>query len=596
MMPGRIPYRVRLLTESPSRRDPVRSCLRTDKNDFPAPTRKGCTMPIRFAHLLCLSFLLVFLLSGASCDSGGSSPQPAPPPAPSVAFGDTGNPNGGPAAAAAGMNSTASTLANLIIDYREQAGLTPVLMADDTLAGVAQWQANDMAAHSYVGLVGSDGEDVFNRLANSGYANAWAGVIAGGGSSDPQAVFSAMQTDSSADAILLYNGSDTFSQYRRRLQQRLLDGHSRQPRRAHRRPARRLAAPTLSATAGTGSVSLTWTAVTGATSYTVYRGAASGSETSYVTGVPGTNYTDTGVTDGTTYYYTVAAVNASGTAANRTKSRPRPRRRDRPRRPRPCPPWPAPARSVSTWTTSAGATSYTIYRGSASGSETSYQTGVTATFYIDTSVTNGTTYYYTVAAVNSSGTSSQSNEVSATPTGTSSLQITTATRAHLGRQPGRLQRDHLGHRGNRHRHLHGGAWFAAGDVARQRRDLDGHADGNRHLQFRGHGQRFGWRHRYADLHADSSTRAVTIVTTTVPNGTVGQAYSATISTAGGTGAITLTLSSGSLPPGLTLNSAGGSGARRPPSSAAGSMVRKAWHLTRQATSTSPITATTRSPR
>ena len=49
--------------------------------------------------------------------------------------------------------------------------------------------------------------------------------------------------------------------------------------------------------------------------------------------------------------------------------------------------------------------------------------------------------------------------------------------------------------------------------------------------------------------------AVTIVTTTVPNGTVSQAYSATISTAGGTGAITLTVSSGSLPPGLTLNSA-----------------------------------------
>ena len=40
---------------------------------------------------------------------------------------------------------------------------------------------------------------------------------------------------------------------------------------------------------------------------------------------------------------------------------------------------------------------------------------VTGTNYVDSTATNGTTYYYKVAAVNSAGTSGMSNEASATP-------------------------------------------------------------------------------------------------------------------------------------------------------------------------------------
>jgi hypothetical protein len=68
-----------------------------------------------------------------------------------------------------------------------------------------------------------------------------------------------------------------------------------------------------------------------------------------------------------------------------------------------------------TWTGSTGATSYNIYRGTSSGQESKIASGVSGTSYSDTTVSNGTTYFYVVTAVNNGGESGQSNEVSATP-------------------------------------------------------------------------------------------------------------------------------------------------------------------------------------
>ena len=71
-------------------------------------------------------------------------------------------------------------------------------------------------------------------------------------------------------------------------------------------------APTgVSATAASSSsITVSWTAVTGALSYKVYR---AGSE--ITSGVTSTSYTNTGLSASTTYSYTVAAVNADGTTA-----------------------------------------------------------------------------------------------------------------------------------------------------------------------------------------------------------------------------------------------------------------------------------------
>jgi cellulose 1,4-beta-cellobiosidase len=78
---------------------------------------------------------------------------------------------------------------------------------------------------------------------------------------------------------------------------------------------------------------------------------------------------------------------------------------------------PGNAQVALAWTASSGATSYNVYRGTAPSGEgsTPIATGITTTTYTNTGLTNGTTYYYTVAAVNSVGTSPMSNEASAKP-------------------------------------------------------------------------------------------------------------------------------------------------------------------------------------
>jgi len=68
------------------------------------------------------------------------------------------------------------------------------------------------------------------------------------------------------------------------------------------------------------------------------------------------------------------------------------------------------------WNTVTEATGYNVKRSTtAGGPYTIIATNVTGTSYVDTIVTNGTTYYYVVTAVNADGESGNSNEASATP-------------------------------------------------------------------------------------------------------------------------------------------------------------------------------------
>lgn len=61
-------------------------------------------------------------------------------------------------------------------------------------------------------------------------------------------------------------------------------------------------------------------------------------------------------------------------------------------------------------------TGYKVYRGTQTGALTELTSvGATTTSYADSTVSNGTTYYYAVAGTNAIGTGSRSNEVSLTP-------------------------------------------------------------------------------------------------------------------------------------------------------------------------------------
>ena len=73
--------------------------------------------------------------------------------------------------------------------------------------------------------------------------------------------------------------------------------------------------------------------------------------------------------------------------------------------------WAAPVASGG-----AEVTNYEIHRGVATGVLTLLDTVGAVLTYEDTTVDNDTEYFYAVAAVNASGTSALSNEVSATPT------------------------------------------------------------------------------------------------------------------------------------------------------------------------------------
>ena len=320
-------------------------------------------------------------------------------------------------------------------------------------------------------------------------------------------------------------------------------------------------APTgLTATPGNAQVSLSWTASSGATSYNVYRGTSAGGEssTAIVTGLTSTSYTNTGLTNGTGYFYKVAAVNSSGTSGMSNEASASPvgglvngtyaftnhvsglnlndagndgvgtdliqwtaqssdtyvvtqngayytivctinslgvsvngsttagsyilletptsgsdqlwtitqktdgyytvtnklsgmlmedpgsslstaTKMDQaaatggsnqewsltggggsvPPAPTGLTATPGNAQVSLSWTASSGATSYNVYRGTSAGGEssTAIVTGLTSTSYTNTGLTNGTGYFYKVAAVNSSGTSGMSNEASASPVG-----------------------------------------------------------------------------------------------------------------------------------------------------------------------------------
>jgi fibronectin type 3 domain-containing protein len=176
--------------------------------------------------------------------------------------------------------------------------------------------------------------------------------------------------------------------------------------------ARILAAPQLSPqTASATSITLSWEAVTGATTYKLHRSSSPDTDFTIIQTLSQQTYTDQGLSEGTTYYYKVQGTNAQGDGVLSA----------------PVMILPAPqdvqaqaaeeeASITLTWAAAAGATSYQVYR--STSANTGYiSVGTTSSLsYTDENLNWRTAYYYKIQALNTttSGASPLSAEASAT--------------------------------------------------------------------------------------------------------------------------------------------------------------------------------------
>jgi fibronectin type 3 domain-containing protein len=169
------------------------------------------------------------------------------------------------------------------------------------------------------------------------------------------------------------------------------------------------------ATVGIGQVTVSWNPVSGAETYTVKRGTASGGPYSTIaSGLTGTTYNDTSAALGTTYYYVVYAVTtADGASPASTEQSVTTPASWAPTAPTGLAAVPDASKVALSWNSVANAASYTVRRSTTSGSGyADLAPGLTGTTYSDTSAIIGTTYYYVVTATNAGGSSGNSSEVS----------------------------------------------------------------------------------------------------------------------------------------------------------------------------------------
>jgi len=176
----------------------------------------------------------------------------------------------------------------------------------------------------------------------------------------------------------------------------------------------------LAAAPGNNRVDLNWNASSGATSYNVKRATVSGGPYSTIaTGVTTTSYADTTAVNGTTYFYVVSAVNSAGESLNSNQASATPAPPAPPNAPTALAARASGKKKIQlTWVQSGSpnVTQNRIYRSTISGGPyTPVATIPAATSYNNIGLNSGTTYYYVVTAINSSGLESvASSQASAT--------------------------------------------------------------------------------------------------------------------------------------------------------------------------------------
>ena len=166
------------------------------------------------------------------------------------------------------------------------------------------------------------------------------------------------------------------------------------------------AAPTVTMTySDSGKPKLTWNAVSGATSYRVFRSESRGTGYSLLGTTTATSYTNTGAAVGKTYYYRVKAVNSVGTSgySNIVSGK---AKTAAPAAPSVTAGNSSTGKPQLTWKAVSGAVKYEVYRSTRQNSGYSLLGTTTSTSYVNTGASTGTTYYYRVKAVNRNGMAS----------------------------------------------------------------------------------------------------------------------------------------------------------------------------------------------
>ena len=152
----------------------------------------------------------------------------------------------------------------------------------------------------------------------------------------------------------------------------------------------------LSVTTGDGVATISWTPVTGATSYNIYWSTTPGQSTSGTKiSTPDTSNVLTGLTDWTTYYFVVTAVGAGGESAISSQI------------------GAAPGVTVTAgdgqallaWPTVTGANSYTVSQSTAGSGVSPVVITTDSVGWLLSSLVNGTTYHVVVTALSAAGES-----------------------------------------------------------------------------------------------------------------------------------------------------------------------------------------------
>jgi fibronectin type 3 domain-containing protein len=181
----------------------------------------------------------------------------------------------------------------------------------------------------------------------------------------------------------------------------------------------------LTAISGDSQASLSWATTATANTYTVERSSQSGGPYTPVATLAANTYVDTAVANGSTYYYVVRAANKVGRGAISPQVSVFPSPTSAPSSPGSLnitfgggdfDPFYGGAIAILSWAPVTNASGYNVYR-STDGTNFTELTASpqSGTQYTDLEISNGSTYFYAVTAVNPAGESGKSSQATATP-------------------------------------------------------------------------------------------------------------------------------------------------------------------------------------